>query len=300
MHNCKTTYIYIFIHICMVYTILPTATDIRTYLNNSCRIRIANPWLWGPLNYTHHGKETGTAACHDTDAQYPVATPPRTHARTHASHSREMPQDKRYICKQITHTHAHPYTHTYTRTYSTLSRRQSEARNFLCDHIASGPCVCVCWLPPCHAPQPRLCQISFIRMSWHCLTVVVVGSRLRQKSRCSHLKVKWQKASESERERKGERESALQISDQAKFVYHKKLTVICPKWLRFKLEQDILYEIWEKPRRKHHKRLDWKILLKTNKPQKIQYILYLTTRYLSFFYKSWSIINIKKYCQQIW
>lgn len=60
-----------------------------------------------------------------------------------------MPQDKRYICKQITHTHAHPYTHTY----STLSRRQSEARNFLCDHIASGPCVCVCVLTPT-LPRP--------------------------------------------------------------------------------------------------------------------------------------------------
>lgn len=167
MHNCKTTYIFIFIHICMVYTILPTAPDIRTYLNNSCRIRMANPWLWGPLNYTHHGKETGTAACHDTDAQYPVATPP-THALTPPTQERCHKTSVTYANKLHTHTLIHTHICTYTRTYSTLSRRQSEARNFLCDHIASGPCVLAPTLPrPPAAPLPDKFHPDELTLS-HC------------------------------------------------------------------------------------------------------------------------------------
>lgn len=138
LSKCKVAYIrHTYRYICIYFIIYP---DICTYLNNSCRSRMRILDFGGPL-IIHQGKETGTAACHGTDAQYPVATP-TTQARTHASHSRERCRKTSVTYANKLHTHAHPHT---------LSRR-SEARNFLCDHIASGLCVdSYLATPPCHA-----------------------------------------------------------------------------------------------------------------------------------------------------
>lgn len=90
----------------------------------------ANPWLWGPL-IIHQGNRNCRLPRHRCTISSCHAPP---YARLPLK--REMaPQDKRYICKQITcntHTHAHS------------ARERSEARNFLCYHIANG----LCWLLP--------------------------------------------------------------------------------------------------------------------------------------------------------
>lgn len=120
----------------------------------------ANPWLWRPL-IIHQGNRNCRLPrhrCTISSCHAPPRTPPtqeRCHRKTSVTYANKLHT-----------THAHTHTH---------SQRAKYMRHvtFYATTLPTGCADSYLATPPA---APR--QISFTRMSWHCLSVVsVAGSR---------------------------------------------------------------------------------------------------------------------------
>lgn len=133
----KYLYIWLFIYIYeyIVVQYLHT-TRYSHLLKQLVSYSHANPWLWGPL-IIHQGNRNCRLPRHRC-----------TISSWHAPHARTPPtQEKDGTARQALHMQTNYMQHTHTHAHS--ARERSEARNFLCHHIANE----LCWLlPRRHAP----------------------------------------------------------------------------------------------------------------------------------------------------